>query len=186
MRQLGLFLVPAFLMAFPTQGVGQWHLQPGERVRVLTVSGSSQVGVVSRTSSDSLMLISGTGTEWLRQGDVTYLERSVRRHRKFARNLAVTVGSVAGVSGMIAAIGWKECKSNQLFGCMMAPESRMDAFLFGGVVGGVLSVPVGVLVGLALQYDEWAPVNGAAQSGSSMSIRPLLDRGLGASVSFTF
>ena len=186
MSRFSRFLVPAFLMAWPAQAIGQWQVQPGERVRILTVTGASQVGVVAKSASDSLMLTTGSGAMWVRQGDVTYLERSVGRHRRFARNMAVTVGSVAGASGMLAAIGWEKCVSNQLFGCLMAPETRTDAFFFGAVVGGALSVPVGVLLGLALRYDDWEPVGGAVQTGARMSVRPLLDRGFGASVSVTF
>jgi hypothetical protein len=187
MKRLYLLMAAlALATALPALGGAQLPVQPADRVRILYRDGSSLTGVVTTHSGDSLEVRSSGDRRWVRQADVAYLERSARRHRRFGRNFAATVGSVAGVTGMISAITWKKCVSNQFLGCLLEPETRGDAFVWGAMLGGVLSVPVGVVLGLAIQYDEWEPAHAASHRLSDLNVRPILHRGVGAAVSFSF
>jgi hypothetical protein len=173
-------------MSIPTPGAAQVQVQPADRVRILTITGSTLTGVLAEMSGDSMRVTVGRESWWMRRGDMVYLERSAQRHRQFARNFALTAVSAAGVGAMLGAITWKECVSNGLFGCMFVPESRSDAFFEGGLFGALLSVPVGVIVGLTLQYDRWEPVPMSGARRSSFSVAPLLNRGLGVAASISF
>jgi hypothetical protein len=173
--------------ALSTPCAAQSRLLPADRVRILSVDGSSLTGVASELSPDSIRVsVQGEQQRWVRRAEIAYLERSAERHRKFARNFGVTIGSAAGVGAMLGAITWKECKSSGLFGCMFVPESRFDAFLMGGVAGGVISVPVGVILGLAIQYDRWEPTRLAEARRSSLIVKPVFVAGPGLSASFSF
>ena len=163
------------------------QLQTSERIRILTNDGRSVIGTLAAMPGDSLLVQNPTEAIWVRQGDVAYLERSIRRHRKFGRNFALTVGSLAGAGAMLGAITYKKCVSNEFLGCLMAPEDRSDAFLMGGIIGGILGAPLGLLMGAAIQYDRWAPVSrGAEGRFTGLSIAPMPHRGIGLSASRSF
>lgn len=186
MKQFNLFAAALLLgVALPEPGTAQ--LQPADRIRILTVRGISVTGVVTALSPDSIAVRVGIDEpHWIRRGEIAYLERSDKRYRKFARNLAVTTLSGTAIGGMIGALTWTKCVSNQLFGCLMHPESRSGAFVFGGVLAGALSVPAGVLMGLAIKYDHWVPVRGTSDEWSSFSVAPRFGSGLGLSASYSF
>ena len=167
------------------------QLQPADRVRILTVHGITLTGTVTGMSGDSIALtaVPGRGqANWVRRPDIAYLERSAGRYRKFGRNLALTTLSGAAIGGMIGAITWTECVSNEFLGCLMHPESRSDAVVFGAVVTGSLSVPIGILLGLAIQYERWEPALDAKPGDwrSSFSVAPRLGRDFGVTASFSF
>ena len=188
MRLFKLFTTASLLgMALPEPSWAQ--VQPADRVRILTVNGATLTGVVTEASGDSIALsaVVGQGApHWVRNPEIALLERSAGRYRQFARNLALTTLSGAALGGMAGALTWTKCVSNEFLGCLFHPESRSDAFWFGSVVAGAFSVPVGILLGLAIQYDRWEPVQKSGATGSSFSVMPRLDRGVGVSASFSF
>ena len=188
MQQRHVVTIALFLAAsLPTPCIAQSRLQLADRVRILSFDGSSRTGVLRELSSDSIRVsVLGEQQRWVRQADVAYLERSAERHRRFGRNFALTIGSTAAVAGMLGAITWTKCVSNEFLGCLMHPESRSDAFLMGATIGGVLSVPVGVILGLAIQYDRWEPARMAEVRRSGLSVKPEFGRGPGLSASFSF
>lgn len=187
MRQLYLLMAVVVLAtAHSAKGEAQPPVQPADRVRILTRGGGSFTGVVIELARDSLEVQSSSERRWVQQADVAYLERSARRYRRFGRNFAATVGSVAGVSGMLSAITWKKCVSNEFLGCFLEPQTRGDAFLWGATAGAVLSVPVGVILGLAIRYDQWEPAQSTHGRSATVSVQPILHRGFGAAASFAF
>lgn len=186
MRRLALLPALVLWHLCPAPGLAQAALQPKDRIRILTVDDVSLTGVLTELSPDSLMVTGVHGTRWVHHAEIAYLERSTGRYRQFGRNLILTTGSVAAISGMLGAITWKKCVSNEFLGCLFAPESRADAFMLGAIAGGVLSIPVGVIVGLAVQYDRWEGVRTDGSKWSRLSVAPLPGRGLGATASFTF
>jgi hypothetical protein len=187
MQQRHVVTIALFLAtSLPAPCVAQSRLQPADRVRVLTVTGTSLTGILAEIAGDSLRVTVNRESWWLRRGDLAYLERSSERYRQFARNFALTTASGAGVGAMLGAITWKECVSNSLFGCMFVPESRSDAFFAGALAGAFVSLPVGVIVGLALQYDRWEPTRLAEARRSGLSVRPMFGGGPGLTASFSF
>jgi hypothetical protein len=184
MRHLDLVL--AMVLSATLSATGYAQAQPAERVRILTTNGFSITGTLAEATSDSLRIRESQDWRWVRRSDIAYLERSTRRYHRFLPNFLATVAGGAGIGGMIGAISWKECVSNEFLGCLLAPETRADAFLMGGAIGGILSVPVGVVLGLALRYDRWEPVHDGPGVSSSLSVRPVVGRGIGMSASISF
>ena len=145
----------ALLLTISLPGSGASQPRAADRVRITTTAGLTVTGVVADVSPDSFQVLAGPQSRWVRQAEVSSVQRSVRRERRFVRNLAITTVSSAATVGMIAAMTWSPCVSTEFLGCLMHPESRSGAFMFGAVVGGTFSIPVGVIVGLALRHDVW-------------------------------
>lgn len=182
MRRASLLAVVMLAITLSQPGLAQ--LQPTDRIRILTLSGGTVTGEVLFVAGDSLNVRVAGRPAWVRQADIAYLERSTARRRRFARNLAVTAASTAAVGGAIAAITWKKCVSNEFLGCLMVPASRSEAFVFGGAVGTMIGVPLGVLVGFAVRHDRWEPVPLPGRLG--LTVSPVRRYGAGVSASFPF
>jgi hypothetical protein len=181
-----LLAVAALTISFPAAGTAQPQPVAGDRLRILTHDINTLFGTFVSSSADAMVLKSGGNERQIDYADIAYLERSSERYLKFWQNFFLTVGSGATVSGFLAAITWKPCVSNQLFGCLFASDSRSEEFIFGLAVGGLIAVPVGVIVGLVLEYDRWEPVSVPALPSSTISIRPVFDGGLGLAASISF
>ena len=181
MGRVSLFAA-VMAIAFSEPGLAQ--LQPADRIRILTPDGGTVTGDVLEVASDSLHVDVAGRSAWVRQADIAYLERRTARHRRFARNFVVTAASTAGVAGAIAAITWKKCVSNEFLGCLLVPESRSEAFVFGGAVGTMIGVPLGLLVGYAVRHDQWEPVPLPGRLG--LTVSPAWRYGPGVSASLSF
>jgi hypothetical protein len=190
MRRLTLVLaalttLTALATTLPSRGLAQPLPQPGERVRILTVDGTSLTGTLTSASAEG-MILGGRGGRSVRLADIAYVERSAGRYRRFGRNFALTTGTASLAGGMLAAITWTRCVSNQFLGCMLTPESRTEAFAWGAVAAGVLGMPVGVVVGLARRYDRWEALPLPGSRTSTVSIEPVFVGGFGLAGSLTF
>src|SRR5688572_16425300 len=99
MRQLTLVLTALTALAtLPDSGSAQSPPQPGERIRILTMDGTSVTGTLALVNAEG-MILSGSGPgNSVRAADIAFVERSVGRYRRFARNVALTTGasSLAG------------------------------------------------------------------------------------------
>jgi hypothetical protein len=188
MRRLTLVLTALMGLAttFPVPAFAQASPQPGEWVRILTVDGTSLTGTLAAASTEAVILSGAGAGKSVRMADIAYLERRVGRYRRFARNLGLTVGSASVAGGMLSAITWTKCVSNEFMGCFLAPESRTDAFAWGAVAAGVVGVPVGVVVGLARRYDRWEALPLAGSRAATLSIEPVFVGGFGVAGSISF
>jgi hypothetical protein len=136
------------------------------------------------------MVLKNAGTDkQIGYADIAYLERSAEHYRQFGKNFLTTVVIGAGAAGAIWAIVWSPCEDVGFMACFLEPESRGEAFVMGSIIGGAVAVPVGLILGLTLQYDRWEPLSVPglpAIPSSTISIKPVFTGGLGAVASFSF
>lgn len=100
---------------------------------------------------------------------VQTLERSLGKRRRFGRNFLITTGVGALALGTWAAATDTERCSDEPFGCLDAGGS----FILGSVVGGIISAPIGLIVGLSVRSERWEPATLTLPAGASVALTPL-------------
>jgi hypothetical protein len=143
MSRLAVALV-AFLCVSVEPGSAQSPQAPQLRVRITDVNGAVVTG---RDGREYIIPLSG----------ISGMEESLGRHRRFGRNFAIGLVSTAGVLGALAAATWSPCTQTGFMACLLHPGSRAEAFTWGLAGGGVVGLPVGVVAGLAIKEERWAP-----------------------------
>jgi hypothetical protein len=179
-----LLLVTALAMTLLTPALGSAQTVPtvGDRIRVRQTDGRVTVGTVDRISADELVL----GGSALSMDGIESIERSLGERRRFARNLAITTGVAAGAGGLISAMSWSPCRETGFLACMLHPESRGDAFAWGFVGGGILGLPLGIIIGLAEKDERWEPIAKTAVGRVSLGLVTGGGRGVGVRASIPF
>jgi hypothetical protein len=163
----------------------QLPVKEGDRVRLTLTDGSRTVGLVESVTLDRLMLRPETSeaSVLFRADDVSSIERSTGQHRSFARNFGLSVGIGGMIGGTLSALSWKPCETDVFLGCLLAPASHTEAFALGFVVGGALSVPVGLVMGATLKHDRWEKVPWFTPTAGPFTIVP---KKRGIAVNFSF
>lgn len=180
-------LVP-FLVVFllPVSLAGQIDLIPGDTVRVHSTERAPETGIVQSASAEGLRLLTlHSGNEVVFSPyEVDKLERSLGRHRRFARNFGMSVGIAAAVGGVIGAVSWSPCTETGFMACFMHPDSRGAAFGFGAGVGAMIGIPIGIIAGLTRQ-QQWTTVQlpGIEDDDRRLTVRPIVGRQVGLQLS---
>jgi len=182
-------LVTAIALALlaPASGSAQDGPSIGDRVRVQQADGTVLVGTVEGISADEIVLGSSTAdSQALSLEGIESIERSLGDQRRFGKNLAITMGIAAGAGGLLSAISWSPCRETGFLACLLHPESRGDAFAWGFVGGGILGLPLGIIIGLAEKDERWERIARPAFGPVvlSFAVHPERGAGLRASVSF--
>jgi hypothetical protein len=175
-------LAMAIGLSTPVSGVAQGGPAVGERVRVHRADGRVVIGTVERVSSEEVVV----GDSALSVDGIESIERSLGERRRFARNLAITTGVAAGAGGLISAISWSPCRETGFLACLLHPESRSDAFAWGFVGGGILGLPLGIIIGLAEKDERWEPIARPAVGRVSLGLVTGGGRGVGVRASIPF
>jgi hypothetical protein len=163
-------LVLALVALAATSAWAQVPVAADHRVRLTLTDGSQMVGVVSSISADSIAIAQdGSERRAFSLGHLVEIERSMGRHRRMGRNLALTVGVTSVGLATAFAIGH--------------PEGRSEAFAWGLLSGAALGVPLGLVVGLTIKHEQWLPVSGSGEPEATLSVGPVLGPQLGAGVS---
>ena len=170
-------------MGIPTPASSQADVPHGTRVRVRHVGGRPMVGTLVGISSDSVRVRTvEAGDVALPAGSVIALDRSLGRERRFWRNFGLTAVAIAASGGILGAVTYEPCESTGFLSCLMVPESHGEAFLYGAAFGSVIGIPVGALVGYAVESERWAPVEGFGER--RVSVRPIVGRRIGVSATY--
>jgi hypothetical protein len=158
MSRLAVALV-AFLCVSVEPGSAQSPQAPQLRVRITDVNGAVVTGSLVSATAEQLGVVSGrNGREYIIPlSGISGMEESLGRHRRFGRNFAIGLVSTAGVLGALAAATWSPCTQTGFMACLLHPGSRAEAFTWGLAGGGVVGLPVGVVAGLAIKEERWAP-----------------------------
>jgi hypothetical protein len=178
-------LACAVLVLFvgPTDLLAQSIARVGDRVRVRDGAGEVFVGRVEAISPVEMVLVEPTGRRTVAFDGVRRIERSSGVGRRFWRNFAITMGVTAGIGGVISAATWEPCRETDFLGCLLYPESRGEAFGWGMVAGGVVGIPLGVIVGTAVQGERWQPVLLPSAAPVALSLVTGGGRGVGVQLS---
>jgi hypothetical protein len=174
--------VLAMALVTPSFGFAQAAPTVGDRIRVQQPGGRVTVGTVERISENEIVV----GGSALPRDGIESIERSLGERRRFARNLAITTGVAAGAGGLISAISWSPCRETGFLACMLHPESRGDAFAWGVVGGGILGIPLGIIIGLAEKDERWEPIARPAVGRVALGLATGGGRGVGVRASIPF
>lgn len=178
-----LAVVWALVLAAPAAAPAQAP-QPGSRVRVTHAQGR-HVGTLRSIGSDTIRFTAETGARFgLATSEVTALEQSAGRHRQFLRNFAIVTASIVATGGVVGFTTYEPCESTGFLSCMMSPNSRSEAMVWGATLGGVVGIPVGLIAGAAMKTERWVPVAAVGEVLSRVSIRMTPMHGLGISGSY--
>ena len=175
-------------MVLPAHGWAQSLPTEGDWVRISQTNGTVVTGTVSYASAEEVRLQSGSAGQELLilRGEIGKMERSLGRHRSFGKNFAITLVSSSVGMGALLAIAWSPCTETGFLACYLHPTSRGEALTWGLAGGAILGVPAGLIVGLAVKREKWAPVSLSGPGDVTLSILPVLGTGIGVSGSISF
>jgi hypothetical protein len=184
-RPIRLLIVLA--LATPTPGWAQVAADSGQRVRVHYGARKQAIGILESLAGERLM-IRDTARHRdvvIPRSDITLIERSLGHHRNFWESFLVTFVASTFTVGALMALTYSPCEGD-FAGCLFAPESTDQAFVFGLAGGAVLGLPLGLLVGAARKTERWAPLTLPSASGGRFSVTPLLGSRVGLMGTFRF
>lgn len=159
------------------------HAQPAEaggRVRVGMTEGARLVGRLVEITPSELVLtgyrLRGRrgaqpglrlvdGNVRIARGRVRTLERSLGDRRRFVRNFLITTGVGALALGTVSA-ATSHCTGQD--DCI----EGSGAFIVGSIAGGIISAPIGLIVGLAVHSERWEPATITLPVGASLTLTP--------------
>ena len=140
----------------------------GDRIRIRQADGRSVVGTVVEASASGMRLL-GQGGEFVVATDqIRTLERSRGEGRAFAKNFFLTTGAGALVYGILFAATHEPCS-----GWCIGPTSAGEAFAWGVVGGGIISMPIGVIVGLVVKGERWDRLSLPRPANVALSFGPV-------------
>lgn len=155
---LSLFVV----CACPYLGEAQRVPEVGDRVRVHTMDlGGRTVGTVQAISAQGVELADENGRRsFFAASRIRELDVSQGRYLREGRKgwAALAFAGIIGAGAGIGAAAWSPCTDTGWFACFLHPASRGNAALVGGVIG----LPVAVLVAKGLGQDRMTDSWGGA------------------------
>jgi len=168
-------------LALPSFVAGQVP-DVGDRLRIENRSGTEWTGTLQAHSPEGLTLIVDEETRVFPASEIAGLERSLGEQRNFRKYFGITLTSV-GLIGILTFAATKP-GADDCTGGRFCPTPRWMSAIEGLWVGGLVGVPVGVVVGLTKKEERWEPLSMGGQQGTTVSIRPIVgDRiGLGATI----
>lgn len=170
-------------MVLPACGWAQSLPAEGEWVRISRTNGTVVTGILSFASAEEVRLLDGSAEQDLLipRGEIDRMERSLGRHRDFGKNFVMVLASTSVGIGALLAIAWSPCTQTGFLACYLHPTSRGEAFAWGLAGGAILGVPAGLIVGLAIKREKWAPVTLSGPGDATLSILPVLGTRIGVS-----
>ena len=156
----------------------------GTRVRVTapTIDLRKHVTTIVDVRGDSIVLGVSGDSRSVALSDVTALEVSAGKHRRFLRSAGLGLGIGAIVGAVAGAATYEECVSTELFGCLLAPESRAQSAAEGAIGLGAVGLLAGAVVGVVRRTDRWVSVDMPVRA----SIKPTASGGISLTISRAF
>lgn len=131
-------------------------LSEGQRVRITTSTVREAVGVVARSTPDSLVILSASGggrtsvaTRALEKLEVSAGKSAVAGAKKGA----IWGGVVGGVAGLIFLVAPCDVPEGSTLDCSASTKAEYAAISLGS---GIL---YGIGIGALVKSEKWAPVN---------------------------
>ena len=172
-------MIPGYLSA-------QAAVSPGERVRVHTANGDEVSGILASRSSTEVRVVDRNNHESLViTQEITQIERSLGKHRKFGKTLMLSVPAAAIIGGVASALTWSRCTKTGP-ACSLAEKSRGEALAVSLIVGAIGGLEVGVILGLVLKHERWEIISFSGSSLARIKVRPTFNDGFGFAASIPF
>lgn len=163
MKAHRIVLVWAALIA-PVAAAAQ-SVEIGERIRVRTTDGARVTATLVGITQSSVQIQNDEGERRVLLEYVSTVERSLGERRRFGRNFLITTAVGALALGTASLIMDDDTCNDQPLGCLDAG----GAFMIGALVGGIVSAPIGVFVGLAIRSEQWETVTWPGDTSSARS-----------------
>lgn len=150
-------------------------VKPGDRVRIYApnISEKPIIGTLMNITDEDIFIMSKNLSYYFLSASVEQFDVSIQKKNNHLRGFLIGAVSTGGLLSLGMGITYRECVSRELFGCMMHPTSRGNAFLFGAVAGGLLGGLTGFIIGSFTETDKWERVS----LSSGVSARPVLING---------
>lgn len=177
-------LLTAILMAIGSieaRGQDSIGVKPGSRVRIHSLDGVVWIGTLMSIDSELARLTRGGGDLLsIQHARIERIQVSIGRERTVASTMLKVGGALTLFGGVFGAISYRPCVPQNFLDCYLSPNSRGAAFLFGGAAGGVVGLPLGLLIGLH-KRDIWrdAKIAVPAAPRSQFSLTPVIGSGVG-------
>lgn len=182
--KLGLRVLATALLAPVVADAQAPVVVAGARVRVTapSIDLRRHVTTVVDVRGDSIVLGVRDNSRSVALSDVTALEVSAGKHRRFLRSTGMGLGIGAIVGAVVGAASYEECVSTEFLGCFLAPESRAQSAIMGGAVLGAAGLLTGAVVGVVRRTDRWVSVDMPVRA----SIKPTASGGISLTISRAF
>lgn len=156
----------------------------GTRVRVTapSIDLKRHVTTVVDVRGDSIVFGVSDNSRSVALSDVTALEVSTGKHRRFLRSAGLGLGIGAIIGAAVGAASYEECVPTEFLDCLLAPESRGQSVAMGGVVLGGVGLLTGAVVGALRRTDRWVSVDMPLRA----SIKPTASGGMSLTISRAF
>ena len=160
-------------------------IAPGTKIRAVLQGGRRHEGRLISIGRDTLLTERAGGTTApLLTHDITKLEVSTGRHRPVLKYAAIGALGAGIAGGLAGAVTFKPCKTDEAFGCFLAPKTRGEAIRVGGGIGAVLGLVGGSLLGL-IGRERWQDVRLDSRFARVSLVTPRYrSPGLGLAMSF--
>ncbi len=141
----------------------------GDWVRLETSQATGRVeGQLLRLDLDSIIVVRGESvadTVAVARTVVKDLRVSQGKRRNTLRGMGIGFAAGATFGGLMGAVTFEPCYSDQFMGCFLAPQSAGEAAFLGGIVGGLSGFVIGTVVGVATKSHRWEMVSVPAAVG---------------------
>lgn len=172
-------------LVLPARGAAQSSPSPGDRVRITRTNGTIVTGILGDATAEEVSLFAEGGEQVVARSEIGEMERSLGRHRRFGRNFGITMLSSSMGMGAIFALTWSPCTETGFLACFLVPTSRSEAFTWGLAGGALIGISVGVIVGLAVKHERWAPFTVQGPRDAKFVILPVIGTRFGVSASIS-
>ena len=165
------------MVVLPSDGSAQAVPIPGDRIRIKQVDGPVLTGMLARFSADTIMVLLDSGGPWVEvpvEG-IEALETSLGRRTRYGKYIPLSMLGGAFVGAAYGAITGDPSSTGFLSG-FDKPEFR--AFV-GFVYGGLIGLPVGLILGSVFGEDRWSRGALPAPTAPRLTIRPVIGSRVG-------
>ncbi len=182
--KLGLMVLTTALLAPVVADAQAPAVAAGTRVRVTapSIDLRRHVTTIVDVRGDSIVFGVSNNSRSVALSDVTALEVSAGKHRRFLRNAGLGLGIGAIVGAVVGAATYEECVPTEFLDCFLADESRGQSAVTGGVVLGAVGLLTGAVVGVLRRTDRWVSVDMPLRA----SIKPTGSGGMSLTISRAF
>ncbi len=174
--------VMALIAVFPSDGSAQAVPSPGDRIRIKQVDGTVLTGKLAATlSPETIQIFVDSSRVEVPVARIAVLETSLgqRSKKNNPKYIGITVATTSILGAIIGAITWRPCSGSLCVG----PDTHGGGILLGFGIGALVGLPLGAFIGSLVTEERWNPVALPAPAASGLTIRPVIDSGVGFAAS---
>ncbi len=167
------------MVVLPSDGSPQAVPSPGDRIRIKQVDGPVLTGRLARFSAETIQLSldSGGPTVEVPVEGIEALETSLGRRTRYGIYIPLSMLGGALVGAAYGAITADPRERRPGFRSDFDQPGFRAAV--GFIRGGLIGLPVGLILGSVFSEERWNPVALPTPAESGLTIRPVIGSGVG-------